>query len=70
MNDLPQIFRCEWEGGRVLFHRRTLKVGDRCPDGWHHSEDDARADVARRLNRMAAEMLRAADAVTRDRRGD
>lgn len=70
MNALPQVFRCEWEGGRVWFHRRTLKSGERCPDGWYRSEEEARADVARRLNRMADEMIRVADSVTRDRRGE
>jgi len=64
------VYRCEWTSGRVRFHQKPLQHGDPCPDGWHTTEELARADVARRLNRMASELMRAADEVTRDKRGE
>jgi hypothetical protein len=64
------VYRCEWTSNRVMFHQRPLPLGDACPEGWHETEELARADVARRLNRMAADLMRAADEVTRDRRGE
>jgi hypothetical protein len=64
------VYRCEWTSNRVMFHQRSLPHGDPCPEGWHETEELARADVARRLSQMASDLMRAAYDVTRDRRGD
>lgn len=68
--NMTTVYRCEWSAGRVWFHQRVLKAGERCPDGWLESEGLARRDVAQRLNRMAADLLQAAQDVTRTIRGD
>ena len=64
------VYRCDWTAGRVMFHQRPLCDGEACPDGWQTSEELARQDVAFRLNRMAADLMRAADEVRRVRRGE
>jgi hypothetical protein len=53
-----------------MFHQRPLGDGEACPDGWQTSEELAREDVAHRLSRMAADLMRAADEVRRVRRGE
>jgi hypothetical protein len=53
-----------------MFHSRRLKDAEPIPDGWHTTEEQARQSVARNIREMAYEMLREADEVTRDRRGD
>ncbi len=64
------VYRCEWTGGRVMFHQRPLGDGETCPEGWQTSEELAREDVAHRLSRMAADLMRTADEVRRVRRGE
>ena len=68
--NLPAVYRCEWSAGRVWFHQRVLKVGERCPDGWFKSEELARRDMAQQLHRMAADLMRAAEGLTRITRGE
>ena len=70
MSNLPQVYRCEWRDGRVWFHRRDIQTGERCPDGWFASDKLAAASMARRLRGMADDMLKAAEDITRDRRGE
>jgi hypothetical protein len=53
-----------------MFHQRSVQQGDPCPEGWHETEELARADVARRLSQMASDLMRAAYDVTRDKRGE
>ncbi len=64
------VYRCEWTAGRVMFHQRPLGDGETCPEGWQTSEELAREDVAHRLSRMAADLMRTADEVRRVRRGE
>jgi hypothetical protein len=63
-------FMCEWRDGRVRFHSRRLKDSEPFPEHWHTTEEQARESVARHIREMAYGMLRTADEVTRDRRGD
>jgi hypothetical protein len=64
------VYRCDWVANRVMFCQRPLGDAKACPEGWQTSEELAREDVAHRLSRMAADLMRAADEVRRVRRGE
>ena len=60
----PLVYRCERRGSRVFFLQRQIKNGERCPDGWHKTEQDARDEMAMRLKTMSDDLLRQAYELT------
>ena len=62
----PLAYRCERRGSRVFFLQRQIKNGERCPDGWHKTEQDARDEMAMRLKTMSDDLLRQAYDLTID----
>ena len=63
----PLVYRCERRGSRVFFLQRQIKNGERCPDGWHKTEQLARDDMAARLKTMSDDLLRQAYELTIDK---
>ena len=66
----PTYYRCEWkQRGGVVVEVNTTQADTR-PAGFYATESEARTAEAARMTRLANELYREAQYLTRDERGD